>query len=77
MDCLTKWVEAFAAEDQTSETIARLLVDHIVCHHGVPVELLSDRGTNLVSKMSAHYILRKINTTAYHPQSGRLVENFN
>ena len=77
MDCLTKWVEAFAAEDQTSETIARLLVDHIVCHHGVPVELLSNRGTNLVSKMSAHYILRKINTTAYHPQSGRLVENFN
>ena len=31
MDYLTKWVEAYATEDQTSETIARLLVDNIVC----------------------------------------------
>ena len=28
---LTKWVEAYASPDQTSETIARLLVDCIVC----------------------------------------------
>ena len=43
MDYLTTWVETYATEDQTSKTIARLLVDNIVCQHGVP-KLLSDRG---------------------------------
>ena len=46
MDYLTKWVKAYATEDQTSVTIARLMVDNIVCRHRVPVELLSDRGIN-------------------------------
>ena len=50
-DYLTKWVEACATQDQTSETIARLLVDRVVCRHGVPAELLSDRGANLLSEL--------------------------
>ncbi len=49
MDYLTKWVEAFAIPDQTTETIARLLIDGVVCRHGVPQELLSDHGANLLS----------------------------
>ena len=69
--------EAFATEDQTNETTARL--DHIVCHHGVPVELLSDRRPNLLSNLIQDVCsllgMRKINMTAYHPQY-RLVENF-
>ena len=51
MDYLTKWVEAFAVSDQTSETIATLLVNEIICRHGVPEVLLSDRGTNLLSSL--------------------------
>ena len=81
MDYLTKCVKAFATEYQTSETIARLLVDHIVCRHGVPVEPLSDRGPNLLSNLIQDVCsllsLHKINTTAYHPQCDGLVENFN
>ena len=81
MDYLTKWVEAYATEDQTSETIARLLVDNIVCRHGVPAELLSDRGQNLLSGLMQEVCnllgMHKINTTAYHPQCDGLVENFN
>ena len=34
VDCLTKWVEAYALSDQTSETIARVLVDNVICQHG-------------------------------------------
>ena len=33
VDYLTKWVEAFPVADQTSETIAALLVDEIICCH--------------------------------------------
>ena len=39
MEYLMKWVEAYAVEDQTSETIARLLIDNVVCRHGVPTQL--------------------------------------
>ena len=36
MDYFTKWVEAFAVPNQEATTIARLLIDNIVCRHGVP-----------------------------------------
>ena len=81
VDYLTKWAEAYAVPDQTSETIARLLVDNVVCRHGVPEELLSDRGPNLLSSLIQDVCdmlgMRKINTTAYHPQCDGLVENLN
>ena len=81
VDYLTKWVEAFPAPDQTAETIAKLLIDHIICRHGVPEELLSDRGANLLSTMILEICkltgMKKLNTTSYHPQTDVLVENFN
>ena len=49
LDYLTKWVEAYPLPDQTSETIARVLVDRVICRHGVLREFLSDRGANLLS----------------------------
>ncbi len=42
MDYLTKWPEVFAVPDQTALTIAQLLVDEVICRHGVPAELLSE-----------------------------------
>ncbi len=51
MDYLTKWPEVFAVPDQTSLTIAQLLVDHVICRHGVPAELLSDRGGCFLSDL--------------------------
>ena len=71
-DYLTKWVEAFTVNDQKAETIAILFVENIVCHHGVPEELLSDRGTNFLSELMQEVCnlleVRKINTSGYHPQ---------
>ena len=49
MDYLTKWPEVFAVSDQTAATIARLLVEQVVSRHGVPRELLSDRGRAFLS----------------------------
>ena len=34
VDYLTKWVEVFAVPNQTAETIARLLVEEVICRHG-------------------------------------------
>ena len=75
---LTKWVEVFPSADQSALTIAHLLVEEIVSRHGVPKELLSDRGAAFLSKlMSEIYLLmaiHKVSTTAYHPQTDSLVD---
>ena len=81
MDYLTKWPEVFPTRDQTSLTIARLLVEHVVSRHGFPTGLLSDRETAFLSKMMKELYqllgVHEVNTTAYHPQTDGLVEQFN
>ena len=53
LDYLTKWVEAFPVADQRAETVARLLVEEVICRHGAPERLLSDRGANFLSGLIA------------------------
>ena len=68
---LTKWPEVFATADQSALTIAKLLVEEFVSRHGVPTQLLSDRGAAFLSQLmkGVYEVLgvKKINTTAYHP----------
>lgn len=78
---LTKWVECVPVPSIEASMIARLLVDEIFCRHGAPRTLLSDRGSNflssLVSEVCKLLNTKKVNTTAYHPQTNGLVERFN
>ena len=80
VDYLSKWPEVFATSDQTAPTIAKLLVEEIISQHGVPQQLLSDRGPVFLSKLLLAVCdcmgIKKVNTSAYHPQSDGLVENF-
>ena len=46
MDNFTKWPEVFAVPDQTAETIARLLVEHVISNHGVSEQHLYGQGKN-------------------------------
>ena len=48
-DFLTKWPMVFASPDQKPYRIACLLAEEIVPLFGVPENLLSNRGTNLLS----------------------------
>ena len=81
VDYLTKWPEVFPVADQTALTIARLLVTKIIPQHGVPSQLLSDRGSAFLSSLMFEIYrlmgIKKLNTTAYHPQTDGLVERFN
>ena len=80
-DAFTRWSEAFPVPSIDAPTIARLLVDEILCRHGAPRTLLSDRGSNFLSVLIKEVCklinTRKINTSAYHPQSEGMVERFN
>ena len=80
LDYLTKWVEAFPIKDQKAETVARVLVEEVICRHGAPERLLSDQGSNFLSELIAEVCrllqIKKINTSGYHPQTDGLVERF-
>ena len=80
-DFLSKWPLVFPVPDQKAIRLARLLVEEVVPMFGVPEALLSDRGTNLLSHLMQDVCkllgIRKLNTTAYHPQCDGMVERFN
>ncbi len=80
-DYLTKWPEAFPTADEKADTIAQLIAEQIVCRHGAPIQLLSDRGanflSNLVQAVCDLFDIRKVNTSPYRPQTDGLVERFN
>ena len=80
-DYLTRWVEAFPVPSVEATVIARLLVNEIISRHMAPRVLLSDRGTNFLSKVVAEvckiFQIQKVNTSSYHPQTDGLVERFN
>ncbi|CAJ0857609.1 11407_t:CDS:2, partial [Entrophospora sp. SA101] len=80
-DYLTKWPEARAIQNIQAETVAQFIYEDIICRHGTPSELLSDRGTSFVnSTIKALCETMEINhvlTTSYHPQTNGLTERFN
>ena len=80
-DFLTKWPMVYPIPDQKSQRIADILVREIVPFFGVPENLLSDRGANLLSHLMMDICkllgIHKLNTTAYHPQCNGMVERFN
>ena len=80
-DFLTKWPMIYAAPDQKAQRIARLLAEEVVPFCGVPEGVLSDRGANLLSHLVQDVCrllgIKKLNTTAYHPQCDGMVERLN
>ena len=61
--------------------MAKLFVEGVVCRHGAPQELSSDRGLNFLSELFLEVCrlleIKKVNTSGYHPQTDGLVEHFN
>src|SRR3989440_12500987 len=81
MDYFTKWPEAKAIADIKAETVAKFIYEEIICRHGVPGEILSDRGTSFVNKviekLCEQYQTRHRLTSPYRPQTNGMVERFN
>ncbi|GMF49356.1 unnamed protein product [Phytophthora fragariaefolia] len=80
-DYFTRWVEAFPAEALDTISFVRIMVDEVLCRHGVPERLLSDRDTNFISELAKAFYeplgIKKLFGAAYHPQTQGLVERFN
>ena len=80
-DYLTKWTECFCVPDQKATTIAKVLVEGVICRHSAPVELLSDQGTNFLSevvqKVCELFRVKKVEGTPFHSQTDGLCERYN
>ena len=80
-DHCTRWPILVPLKSTDAPTVARAFFDHVICQHGCPKYLLSDRGANFLSKVMLEVcrIMRttKLNTSSYHPQCNAVQERFN
>ena len=65
----------------TREETAKLFLENIYCIHGLPIDIVSDRGTQFISNFRRRLFQLlgvKINlSTAYHPQTNGQTERVN
>jgi len=80
IDHFTKWVEMFPMKNQEAATVAKILVDRVICVHGCPLQILTDSGTNFESQLFQELCkllsIDKIRTTAYKPSTNGGIERF-
>ncbi|CAG2185038.1 unnamed protein product [Mytilus edulis] len=69
---LTKYVELIPLSDIKAATIATAFLHNVVCRHGTPLFLHSDRGVNYLSNIVKETCklldIKKTQTTSYRPQ---------
>lgn len=78
VDHFTRFCEAIPIPDQSAETVAKEFVTKIIAQWGTPNRLLTDQGTQFTSKLFSEtcrlLMIKKIQTTSYHPQSNGVCE---
>ncbi|KAG2925249.1 hypothetical protein PC119_g3534 [Phytophthora cactorum] len=81
VDYFTRWVEAFAVASLDTNSFVDAMIEGVICRHGVPERLLSDRNSNFTSNLARSLYetlgIMKLFDSAYHPQTQGLVERFN
>jgi transposase InsO family protein len=81
IDTFSGWVEVFPTKKETSQVVAKALLEEIIPRYGVPEAIGSDNGPAFVSKvlkglaqaMGANWKLH----CEYNPQSSGQVERMN
>ncbi|KAL4082984.1 hypothetical protein QTP88_028314 [Uroleucon formosanum] len=79
MQCdLTKFSMAVPMINHEANTVAYHFVTSCVCLHGIPKVLVSDQGTEFLSRVLAETCkllkIKKCNTSPYHPQANGALE---
>jgi hypothetical protein len=80
-DYFTKWPKARAIKTATAKEAAQFLYEEIICRHGTPSIILSDRGAHFVND-TIQLLKEEIGfqhklASPYHPQTNGLTEKFN
>lgn len=76
---LTKYVEAYPLRNKDTISVAAAFVNNFILRYGIPSKIISDRGTEFVSRVMAEVCkilnIKQITSTAYHHQSIGSLEN--
>jgi hypothetical protein len=77
-DYYTKWPEAFAVQDHTANTLARIIATQIFPRHRAPERIITDQGQDFMSdiywQITELLHTKHSPTTPYHPQTDRQCE---
>ncbi|MCO5557602.1 hypothetical protein L7F22_011168 [Adiantum nelumboides] len=72
-DCLTKWVEAKAIAKNDAKAIALFLYENIFTRYGLPIEIVSDKGTHFINEVIEflwnEFMVIHQKSAPYHPQA--------
>ena len=81
IDYFTKWPEAKPLLRATAEATSDFIYNEIICRHGCPTYLVSDRGTHfnnkIIEELTKKFEIKHLFSSPYHPQTNGLVERFN
>ena len=81
IDLYTSWVEAAPLRTLTAVEVMNEFFKLIICRHGCPMKVLSDRGKQFESKLFAKFCKQfniiHVMASAYHHQTNGKVERFN
>ncbi|XP_032367401.1 uncharacterized protein LOC116686492 [Etheostoma spectabile] len=80
-DLFSKYALAVPTRDQSANTTAQALYNHLIQTFGCPERILTDRGatfeSSVMKELCQLYGCLKSRTTAYHPQGNGACERFN
>ena len=81
MDYFTKWPEAKAVKEATAKEVSTFILEEIICRHGCPKRILSDRGSHfnneMIKELMGKFKIKHGFSIPYHPKTNGLVERFN
>ena len=81
VDSYSKWFEAFPMKTLEAAEVAQHLYQDIICRYGAPHTIVTDRGSNFISKLVKElckiFQITKYETSSYHPQTNANVERLN
>jgi hypothetical protein len=76
-DDLSGWVEGRLIMESDSASVAKSLFEDVICRHGYPKKIVMDGGSEnkgVAQALLERHRIKKVDITAFHPQSNGLVE---
>ena len=78
MDQLSRFCLAIPLAEISAATIADAFVKKFICVFSIPKTILTDQGTNFLSKfmkqIAKRFKIKRVKTTAFYPQSNGALE---
>ena len=80
IDCFSRYPILVPLPDRKSETVAKALYEHLICQHGCPKKILSDRAKEFISagiqEVYDRFGIKMVTTAGYSPSANGVCERF-